>query len=68
MIVQAYLEKDLAAQGKEFAHRLAALISGLEAEGVERRAKDAVLDARVDKLVSAIGQPIQRMPPNAISQ
>ncbi len=68
MIVQAYLERDLAAQGKEFAHRLAALISGLEAEGAERRAKDAVLDARVDKLVSAIGQLIQRTPPNAISQ
>jgi len=61
MLVQAYLGKDLTAQGKEYAHRLAALHSGLEAQGDERRAKDAMLDARVDKLVSAIGELVQRV-------
>jgi septal ring factor EnvC (AmiA/AmiB activator) len=34
----------------------------LEAEASERRAKDATLDARVDKLVSAIGELVSRMP------
>jgi hypothetical protein len=52
MVVQAYLEKGLAEQSKEHARRLTDLISGLEAEAGERRAKDATLDARVDKLVS----------------
>ena len=37
----------------------------LEAEGAERRAKDAALDARVDKLVSAIGELVARMPARA---
>ena len=59
MIVQSHLEKGLAEQSKEQAHRLAALISGLEAEATERRAKDAALDVRVDKLVSAIGELIR---------
>ena len=63
MVVQAHLEKGLAERAKEHAHLLAKLISGLEAEGVERRAKDAVLDARVDKLVIAIGELICRVPP-----
>ena len=60
MIVQAHLEKGLAQQTKEHANRLADLISGLEAEATERRAKDAALDARVDKLVSAIGELIRQ--------
>jgi predicted ArsR family transcriptional regulator len=34
----------------------------LAAETEHRRAKDAVLDARVDKLVSAIGDLVQRLP------
>jgi hypothetical protein len=34
----------------------------LEAEGIVRREKDAVLDARVDNLVSAIGDFISRLP------
>lgn len=62
LIVQAHLEKRLAEQTKEHAHRLASLLSGLEAESAERRAKDAALDARVDKLISAIGEFISRRP------
>lgn len=34
----------------------------IEAESKERREKDAALDARVDKLVSAIGELIRRLP------
>jgi len=34
----------------------------LQAEAAERRAKDDVLDARVDKLVIAIGELVSRMP------
>lgn len=34
----------------------------IEAESRERREKDAVLDARVDNLVSAIGDFIRRLP------
>lgn len=34
----------------------------IEAESKERREKDAVLDARVDKLVSAIGELIRQRP------
>ena len=34
----------------------------IEAESKERREKDAALDARVDKLVSAIGELIHRLP------
>ena len=60
MLVQAHLEKGLAEQSKEHARRRVDLISGLEAETAERRAKDAVLDARVDKLVSAIGELIRQ--------
>ena len=41
--------------------RLADLISGVAAGAAERR-EDAVLDARVDKLVSAIGELIQHTP------
>ncbi len=66
MIVQAHLEKGLAEQAKLQARRLADLISGLEAESAERRAKDAALDARVDKLVSSIGELISRIPPAAL--
>ena len=62
MLVQAHLEKRLAQQTKEHAQLLGSLISGLEAETAERRAKDAALDARVDKLVGAIGELISRMP------
>ena len=36
--------------------------SQIEAESRVRREKDAVLDARVDKLVSAIGDFIRRLP------
>jgi hypothetical protein len=68
MIVQAHLEKGLAEQAKLQARRLADLISGLEAESAERRAKDAALDARVDKLVSSIGELISRIPPAALGQ
>jgi hypothetical protein len=35
----------------------------LEAEGKERREKDAALDDRVNNLVSAIGEFIRRLPP-----
>lgn len=35
----------------------------IAAESKERQAKDAALDARVDKLVSAIGEFISRLPP-----
>jgi hypothetical protein len=63
MVVQAHLEKGLVEQTKEHARLLAKFISGLEAEAIERRAKDAVLDARVDKLVIAIGELISRVPP-----
>jgi hypothetical protein len=65
MIVQAHLEKGLVERTKEHSHLLAKLISGLEAEVAERRAKDAALDARVDKLVSAIGELISRTPPSS---
>ena len=34
----------------------------LEAESIARREKDAALDARVDKLVSAMGEFISRLP------
>ncbi len=34
----------------------------LEAESIARREKDATLDARVDKLVSAMGEFISRLP------
>jgi hypothetical protein len=60
MIVQAHLEKGLAEQTKEHARLLTGFISGLQAEAAERRAKDAALDARVDKLVSAIGELIRQ--------
>jgi hypothetical protein len=66
LAVQAHLEKGLAEQSKLPARRLADLISSLEAESTERRAKDAVLDARVDKLVSSIGELISRIPPAAL--
>lgn len=36
------------------ADRLTVLISGLAAEAADRRAKDAVLDARVERLLNAI--------------
>ena len=63
MIIQTHLEKGLAEQSKEQARRIAELRSSLEAEVTERRAKDAVLDARVDKLVSAIGELISQNRP-----
>ena len=62
MLVQAHLEKRLTEQTKDHAYRLGSLLSGLEAESAERRPKDAALDARVDKLVSGIGEFISRMP------
>ena len=66
MLVQAHLEKGLGERTKEHAHLLVDLISGLQAEGKERLAKDAALDARVDKLVSSIGELISRIPPAAL--
>jgi hypothetical protein len=67
MIVQAHLEKKMAEQSKLQARRLADLISGLEAESAERLAKDAALDARVDKLISSIGELISRIPPATLT-
>jgi hypothetical protein len=64
MLVRAHLEKGLGERGNEHAHLLADLITGLEAESKERRAKDAALDARVDKLVSAIGELIRPQRPS----
>ncbi len=61
MLVHAHLEKRLAEQTQERAHLIARFIAGLEAEATERRAKDAALDARVDKLASGISELIQRM-------
>lgn len=64
MIVQAHLEKGLTERTVEHAQFLAGLVTGLQADATERRAKDAALDARVDKLVSAIGELIRQRSPS----
>ena len=38
----------------------------IEREAAERKAKDASLDARVDAVVSAIGDLIRRIPPESL--
>jgi hypothetical protein len=42
------------------------LTKALEAERTERREKDAVLDRRVDNLVSSIADLIRRIPPESL--
>jgi hypothetical protein len=63
MVVQAYLNRDSARVVKQVAERMEWLEQQLEREADERKIKDAAIDARVDKLVSAIGDLIQRIPP-----
>ena len=54
VIQKSQIDDLLASQDKAMHH--------LEAETITRREKDAVLDARVDKLVSAIGEFISQLP------
>jgi hypothetical protein len=52
----------------ENAKQIAALTQRMEAESIARKETDARLDARVDKLVSSIGELIARIPPTALSK
>ena len=59
LLTAQVLQKDALEQQAKLIERHS---SQIEAESRERREKDAVLDARVDKLVSAIGDFIRRLP------
>ena len=67
MIVQAYLNRDTARLVKEMAERHDRYEGEHEQqherEVAEQKAKDAALNERIDKLVSAIGDLIRRIPP-----
>ena len=65
MIVQAHLEAGLSRQLKEHAQMLVELSAQAKHNDEEHRRfieRQQYLDERVDKLVSAIGQLIQRIP------
>lgn len=73
MVVQAYLNRDIARLVKEEAEHLQQLREDMDsfkeqqkAEAAERKAKDAALDQRVSDVVSAIGDLIRRIPPQSL--
>jgi len=64
LIAQVVQSDQIAANARQ----IAALTQRMEAESIIRKETDARLDARVDKLVSSIGELIARIPPSSLGQ
>lgn len=70
LVVMAHLEKNAAARVKEHAQFIAeqqALLDAHTRQLEEERVARKALDARVDRLVSSIGELIARIPPSSLA-
>lgn len=63
LIAQVVQSDQIAANARQ----VAALTQRLDAESITRKEPDERLDARVDELVSSIGELIARIPPSALT-